>query len=391
MFQPFARPRLRFVSVIALGVVTLVVALPGMVAAYDWPAFGGPTPFTGLNRDETQITPGNVGQLHRLFRVSLPDTADGAPAVLTGVQTTRGTRDALFLTTRNGSLVALDAHTGEQLWVVAHGPGDCKINNGSQTCYTTSSPAIDPDHGFVYSYGLDGKVHKHAVMDGTETTDGSWPQIVSLKPYDEKGSSALAVAVAHDGTRYLYVAHAGYPGDHGDYQGHLTTINLGTGEQKVFNTTCSDQAVHFAAKGAGPDCGMVQSAVWARQGVVYSPDTDRVYFTTGNASVVAGETCLGRHGDCIECRWHGREWQPARYVYTGELRRTRPARCRSRQRRPDDPAAVRYECLCKCGGTGGQGRQAAPAEPRRPERQGRGRGISTAISASSTYRREARY
>ena len=302
MRHSFARPRLRFVPAIALCVAALIAALPGVVAAYDWPAFGGPGPFTGLNLDEAQITPGNVGQLHRLFRVSLPDTADGVPVALAGVQTANGTRDALFLTTRNGSLVALDAHTGEQLWVAAHGPGDCKINNGSQTCYTTASPAIDPDHGFVYSYGLDGKVHKHAVADGTEATDGGWPQIASLKPYDEKGSSALAVAVARDGNHYLYVAHAGYPGDHGDYQGHVTTINLGTGEQKVFNTTCSDQPVHFAAKGAGPDCGMVQSAVWARQGVVYSPDTDRVYFTTGNAVWSPdkhswGDTVIALHAD----------------------------------------------------------------------------------------------
>lgn len=184
----FARLRFRFVlTTIVLCAITLVAALPGAVAAYDWPAFGGPNPFTGLNLDESQINPGNVGQLHRLFRASLPDTADGAPAVLTGVQTANGTRDALFLTTRNGSLVALDAHTGEQLWVAEHGPGSCKINNGSQTCYTTSSPATDPDHGFVYSYGLDGKVHKHAVADGTEATDGGWPQIAALKPSDEKG------------------------------------------------------------------------------------------------------------------------------------------------------------------------------------------------------------
>jgi len=277
-----ARPQV-FLA-LALCAVTLVAALPDTVAAYDWPAFGGPNAFTGLNLDETQITPNNVGQLHRLFHASLPDTADGVPAVLTGAQMPGGTaRDVVFLTTRSGHLVALDAHSGAQLWDVQHGPGDCKINNGSSVCYTTSSPAIDPDHQSVYTYGLDGKVHKHVVADGTEITDGGWPQIVSLKPYDEKGSSALAVSTARDGNHYLYVAHAGYPGDHGDYQGHITTINLGTGEQKVFNTTCSDQAVHFAPKGQGPDCSAVRGAVWARQGVVYSPDTDRVYFTTGNA------------------------------------------------------------------------------------------------------------
>ena len=71
-----------------------------------------------------------------------------------------------------------------------------------------------------------------------------WPQPTTLKGFDEKGSSALAIATSN-GTTYLYVVHGGYPGDNGDYQGHVTAINLGTGAQKVFNAACSDQAVHF--------------------------------------------------------------------------------------------------------------------------------------------------
>jgi hypothetical protein len=41
--------------------------------------------------------------------------ADGAPVLLTNVSTTSGTRDLLFLTTKAGYLVALDAHTGGQV------------------------------------------------------------------------------------------------------------------------------------------------------------------------------------------------------------------------------------------------------------------------------------
>ncbi|MCA1669967.1 MAG: PQQ-like beta-propeller repeat protein, partial [Thermomicrobia bacterium] len=103
------------------------------------------------------------------------------------------------------------------------------------------------------------------------------------KGSDEKGSSALNIATAANGTSYLYVAHAGYAGDGGDYQGHLTTINLADGSQHVFNAACSDQAdVHFFPTGQGPDCNAVQTAIWVRQGVVYDPDTDKIYTTTGN-------------------------------------------------------------------------------------------------------------
>ena len=64
--------------------------------------------------------------------------------------------------------------------------------------------------------------------------------------------SALSIATASSGVTYLYVANGGYPGDAGDYQGHITAINLATGAQKVFNAACSDQTIHFVENGS-PD------------------------------------------------------------------------------------------------------------------------------------------
>jgi outer membrane protein assembly factor BamB len=293
-------PRLRSLSLLLA--CLLVSAPPLTVRAYDWPSFRGTSQYQGDNTDETTLTAANVAGLHRLFHVGLPAIADGVPVFLQAVSTLTGTRDLLFLTTRAGDILALDAHDGTTLWQHTNGPGDCRINNGPAPCYTTSSPAIDPDRHFVYSYGLDGFVHKYAVGDGTEVMDSGWPALVTRKGYDEKGSSALAVATAHDGTSYLYVAHAGYPGDQGDYQGHLTTINLATGAQHVFNTDCSDQVdVHFFPQGQGQDCASVQTAVWVRQAVVYDPDTDRIYTTTGNGEYDGmhnwGESVLALHPD----------------------------------------------------------------------------------------------
>jgi hypothetical protein len=151
-------------------------------------------------------------------------------------------------------------------------------------CYTTSSPAIDPNRQYVYSYGLDGQVHKYGVKDGTEVIGGGWPETATLKAFDEKGSSALSIATAQNGTAYLYVANGGYPGDQGDYQGHVTAINLANGSQQVFNANCSDQAAHFVTAPGTPDCSAVQSAIWARPGVVYDPETDKIYMGTGNGT-----------------------------------------------------------------------------------------------------------
>ena len=251
-------------------------------STYDWLQFNGNPQHSGNNTAETALGPSNVASLQFLFQATLPSIADGAPVYLASVSTPGVVRDLLFVTTTAGHIVALDAVTGAQVWSKQYGPGNCKINNGSNACYTTSSPAIDPNRLYVYSYGLDGYVHKYQVGDGIEVTTGGWPELVTLKGFNEKGGSALSFATSADGTTYLYMLSGGYPGDGGDYQGHLTAINLANGTQKVFNSLCSSHTVHFVQAPGTPDCNQVQSALWARAGAVYDDVTDRVYLATGN-------------------------------------------------------------------------------------------------------------
>jgi hypothetical protein len=242
--------------------------------ATDWLQFDFDAQHSGWNAQENTINATNVATLAQKMHVVLPSVADGAPAFLRGVVTATGTHDIVFVTSKNGTLTALDGTTLATLWSkqAATGPSS----------YTTSSPAIDPGKAYVYSYGLDGKVHKYAVADGTETTTGGWPEVATIKGTVEKGSSALGWAQASSGT-YLYVCNGGYPGDAGDYQGHVTSINLQSGAQHVFNANCSNQPdTHFAIAPATPNCAHVQTAVWARAGVVYHAGLDRVFFATGN-------------------------------------------------------------------------------------------------------------
>jgi uncharacterized protein (TIGR03437 family) len=253
------------------------------ITTYDWLQFNGNAQHSGNNTQERLISPGSVSALRLAFRVTLPSASDGSPVYLSGVTVAGGKRDLIFITTKAGHIVALDARTGATIWSNQSNSGNCVINHGATPCYTTSSPAIDPNRQYVYSYGLDGYAHKYRVGDGMEVIGGGWPQLVSLKPNVEKVSSALTIATAKNGTSYLYVAHGGYPGDAGDYQGHLTAINLATGAQRVFNAACSDKAdTHFAEAPGTPTCSRVQTAIWARAGVVYSPETDRIYMATGN-------------------------------------------------------------------------------------------------------------
>jgi outer membrane protein assembly factor BamB len=271
-------------------------------ATYDWLQFNGSASHGGNDTSETTLSTANVSSLVRRFRVALPAPADGAPVELANVATAGGTRNLLFVTTTDGRIIALDAGTGQTVWSHQNGPGTCLVNNGSQPCFTTSSPAIDPTRAYVYSYGLEGQAHKYAVADGAEITTGGWPELVTNKPYNEKTASALAIATAASGVSYLYVASGGYPGDYGDYQGHITAISLLDGSQHVFNSQCSNQTSHFAETPGTPDCSGVQSAAWARAGVVYDAAVNEIFFGTGNgnfapASFEWGDSVIAIHPD----------------------------------------------------------------------------------------------
>jgi outer membrane protein assembly factor BamB len=233
-----------------------------------WPAFDGGSAQTGINTVEHTITTANVGQLTRLWQTHLPNTADSSPIFLPNVATSAGPKALLFLTTLNGSLLALDAATGKTVWSQAtHGP---KI--------TTSSPALDPTGHFVYSYGLDGKVHKYAVGNGAEMTGAGWPEPVTLMNEDEKESSALNIT-----KDYLYVTISGYNGDAGHYQGHTVAIQLATGTSTVFNSLCSNiRQLLVNTSTSANYCQGIQSGIWARAGAVVDPVTGNVFFTTGN-------------------------------------------------------------------------------------------------------------
>lgn len=105
-------------SLIVMSLCLAGLSPAGISAAssYDWLQFDGSPQHTGVNTSETSISPSNVGSLTRLFQVTLPSTADGAPVYLTGVSTPSGTRDLVFVTTKAGHIIALDAHTGATVW-----------------------------------------------------------------------------------------------------------------------------------------------------------------------------------------------------------------------------------------------------------------------------------
>jgi hypothetical protein len=239
-------------------------ATPDPGTTQDWAIYGFDAAHSGNNAHETTITQATVGGLHRVWHVKLPDIADSAPILVHGLKFPDGsTRDVLYLTTRLGRLVAIDAASGKTLWSKQHGGPN----------YTTSSPVIDAAREYVYSYGLAGTLHKHRATTGEEVQGNGWPVRVTYMPQSEKASSPLAYANGR-----VYVATAGYPGDRPPYQGHVVIVDAKSGGSRAFNSLCSNLG-HVLKVG---ECASNQSGIWGRSGAVIDPINGNVYVVTGN-------------------------------------------------------------------------------------------------------------
>jgi hypothetical protein len=241
--------------------------------------FDGDGQRSATNTSEPYITASTVGQLQQLWKVNISAT-DGAPVYLKGVTTSAGTKNLVFITATNGTLLALDSDNGSTVW---------QKSTSGQSPYTTSSPAIDPSGQFVYSYGLDGKVHKYAVTNGNEVATAGFPLVATIIPGTEKGSSSLNIAGGN-----LYVTNGGYPGDAPPYDGHITYGNLSTGASNVFNSLMSNNHAHVNNAGSNEQ----QSGIWARAGSVFDPVMGYVLVTTGNGNFGTGSNGFD-YGDSV--------------------------------------------------------------------------------------------
>lgn len=157
------RARSALCSILLTGAIVfgLSVTAASATGAGDWLQFGYDASHSGNNISETVLNQQDAGRLHLRWRASLANIADGSPAFKSSVYVNGSYRDMVFLTTRDGFIEAHDAASGAVLWSHQNGPGSCRINNGSIPCYTTSSPAIFGNSPYVYSYSLDGRVHKY--------------------------------------------------------------------------------------------------------------------------------------------------------------------------------------------------------------------------------------
>lgn len=241
----------------------------------DWPRFGFDPSRSGVNPEDSSITPSTLGNLHRLWQTTLSGVADSSPILLHALNFPDKTHDALYVTTRDGQIIALDAADGSVLWSRQPSGSTTTVNPSAhaRSSITNSSPVADSSREYVYSYGLDGSLHKYAATTGEEVEDSSWPVQLTRMPETEKESSALNIADDR-----IYATTSGYFGDAPPYQGHLVSMDGSSGEESVFNSLCAD-TMHLLSKG---ECHSEESGIWARGGAVVDPATGEVFVTTGN-------------------------------------------------------------------------------------------------------------
>jgi outer membrane protein assembly factor BamB len=154
---------------IARPATLLMLLLPAAGISADWLTYGHDPQRTGWAFEETTLSPGNVANLGLKWKSKLKNesfrlVALTAPVVASGVATSRGVRNVVYVAGITGTVFALDAETGDELWnhpfklVVIPGTG------GYQQTFLcpngiTATPVIDKSSSMLYVIAGDGALY----------------------------------------------------------------------------------------------------------------------------------------------------------------------------------------------------------------------------------------
>lgn len=147
----------------------LLLVFSATASAADWLTYAHDPQRTGWAFEETTLTPANVPQLGLKWKTKLENesyslSAVTAPVVASKISTAHGVRTVVYAAGIQGSVFALDAETGEELWkhtlryVVSPGKGGYQ---GTFLCPNgiTATPVIDKKTNTLYVLGGDGALY----------------------------------------------------------------------------------------------------------------------------------------------------------------------------------------------------------------------------------------
>ncbi len=149
--------------------VLLLFVFSATASAADWLTYAHDPQRTGWAFEETTLTPANVPQLGLKWKTKLENepyslSAVTAPVVASKISTAHGVRTVVYAAGIHGTVFALDAETGEELWkhtlryVVSPGKGGYQ---GTFLCPNgiTATPVIEKRTNTLYVLGGDGALY----------------------------------------------------------------------------------------------------------------------------------------------------------------------------------------------------------------------------------------
>lgn len=152
-----------------LRTAVLSLILVSVATAGDWTTFGHDPQRSGWASEETILNRENVSGLELSWKAKLKTNAYKlsaltAPIIASNVSTATGIRDVVYVAGVTGTVFALDARTGEELWtrtfhsVILPGKGGYQ---GTFLCPNgvTATPVIDRSTGILYVIAPDGSLY----------------------------------------------------------------------------------------------------------------------------------------------------------------------------------------------------------------------------------------
>ena len=153
----------------ASSALLLMLSFSATAMAADWLTYGHDPQRTGWAFEETTLSPANVSKLSLKWKSKVPNdfyslSALTAPVVASDVSTAHGVRSVVYVAGIKGTVFALDAATGDELWthtfksVVLPGKGGYQ---GTFLCPNgiTATPVIDKRSDILYVVAADGALY----------------------------------------------------------------------------------------------------------------------------------------------------------------------------------------------------------------------------------------
>ena len=265
------------------GATTLTVTnAPG--TGTDIPTWHVDTNRSGLNSNETILTPANVNSSNfgKLFSILVNGYAYAEPLILSNLEINGAVHNVLYVATEADWVYAFDANTGTQLWGESLlKSGETPLTDGAIQPYQgiTSTPVIDRSTGTMYvvsaqktSSGNTFRLHALDITNGSEKFEG--PATItasvtgSVANNDTLTTSCVQRAALLEANSNIYIGFGGCPA------GWLLAYSgLNLTQVGAWNASPNQTGVGPYASAGG---------VWMGSGGPVADSSGNVYIVTGN-------------------------------------------------------------------------------------------------------------